>query len=73
MPTKTPLITPGTLLAAVRVCGVALATQSAPRRYACCGDMVLQVTTQLCVGSLPPVKIREEKDGDNVPLRTGLR
>ena len=35
--------------------------------------MVLAVTTTLEVAGLPPVRLREERDNEDVPLRTGCR
>lgn len=35
--------------------------------------MVLAVTTTLEVVGLPPVRLREERDNEDVPLRTGCR
>ena len=36
-------------------------------------SMVLAVTTTLEVAGLPPVRLREERDNEDVPLRTGCR
>ena len=37
------------------------------------GGMVLTVTSLLEVDGCPPIKLREERDNEDVPLRTGCR